>query len=123
MIACPAGQGSSGESVPDGPARGATPTPRLRNDGGLASYASGMLSTLGLSEAQSPGFNPTVQLDKSGVPLFRSHFTPLSCDGKAGGALSDFNYGPRTSSTMLRPTSLGCGKTEVCPHSKIIQRK
>ena len=66
---------------------------------------------------------PTVQLDKSGVPLFRSHFTPLSCDGKAGGALSDFNYGPRTSSTMLRPTSLGCGRTEGCPQSKIFQRK
>ena len=100
VIACPAGQGSSGESVPDGPARGATPTPRLRNDGGLASYASGMLSTLGLSEAVSPGFNPTVQLDKSGVPLFRSHVTPFV---RRQGRRSPVRFQPGASATSTMP--------------------
>ena len=122
VIACPAGQGSSGESVPDGPARGATPTSRLRNDGGLASYASGMLSTLGLSEAQSPGFNPTVQLDKSGVPLFRSHFTPFV---RRQGRRSPVRFQPGASDVFndASTTSLGCGRTEVCPLSKTLQRK
>ena len=76
-IACPAGQGSSGESVPrDGPARGASPKPRLRNDGGLVSYADGMAPTLGRIDAYSTGFAPIVPLDKSGVPLFRSRLSP-----------------------------------------------
>ena len=76
VIACPAGQGSSGEWVPqDGPARDAFPQPRLRNDGGLASYAGGMVSTLGRIDAHSPGFTPTVQLDKPRLLLRGSYMS------------------------------------------------
>ena len=46
-----------------------------------------------LRRPHSPDFAPIVQLDKSGVPLFWSHLSPLLCNGKAGGALPDFKSG------------------------------
>ena len=48
VIACAAGQGSSGEWVPgDGAARDAFPQPGLRKDGGLTSYATVTAPILG----------------------------------------------------------------------------
>ena len=95
VTACPAGQGSLGEWAPT--RWGCLPGTHPERFATMAVWHC-MLMVLhrywgGLRRPHSPDFAPKVQLDKSGVPLVRSHLSPVLCDGKAGGALPDFKSG------------------------------